>query len=246
MSKKLTTNEFIYKSALIHDNKYDYSNVRYEGNKIKVNIKCPIHGLFLQTPNDHMMGRGCAKCKGVSRLSTEEFILKSQKIHKGLYEYSETKYKNTKTPVVIVCKIHGKFLQKPNYHLCGNGCKKCAYEKNLSKNSFQSKSEIDFLTQQHISIRAQFICGYYVDGFDPNTNTIYEFLGDYWHGNPAIFNPNELNKSLNQPFDKLYNKTFERFHNLKSFGYNIKYIWESDWKIFKKGISKFPKIIEYI
>ena len=25
---------------------------------------------------------------------------------------------------------------------------------------------------------------YYVDGFEPKTNTVYEFNGDYWHGNP--------------------------------------------------------------
>jgi hypothetical protein len=25
-----------------------------------------------------------------------------------------------------------------------------------------------------------------LDGFDPRTNTIYEFYGDYWHGNPDI------------------------------------------------------------
>ncbi|MCK5019133.1 MAG: zinc-ribbon domain-containing protein, partial [Candidatus Peribacteraceae bacterium] len=26
-----------------------------------------------------------------------------------------------------------------------------------------------------------------VDGFDPATNTVYEFLGDYWHGNPEVY-----------------------------------------------------------
>ena len=25
---------------------------------------------------------------------------------------------------------------------------------------------------------------YHVDGFEPKTNTVYEFNGDYWHGNP--------------------------------------------------------------
>lgn len=31
-----------------------------------------------------------------------------------------------------------------------------------------------------------------VDGFCKETNTVYEFHGDYWHGNPDIFPLNNL------------------------------------------------------
>lgn len=30
---------------------------------------------------------------------------------------------------------------------------------------------------------------------------------------------------------------------LKRNGYNVKYIWELDWKQFKKGTDKVPKIL---
>lgn len=73
---------------------------------------------------------------------------------------------------------------------------------------------------------------YRVDGFIPETNTIYEFLGDYWHGNPKLFAKNEFNKHNEISMGELYRKTFERFDNLKNMGYNINYIWESD---FNKG-----------
>ena len=33
-----------------------------------------------------------------------------------------------------------------------------------------------------------------VDGYDHTTNTIYEFLGDYYHGNPNLYKSNEYNK----------------------------------------------------
>jgi very-short-patch-repair endonuclease len=46
----------------IHQDKYDYSKVNYINNKNKVEIVCPEHGPFLQTPNDHKNGSGCPKC----------------------------------------------------------------------------------------------------------------------------------------------------------------------------------------
>lgn len=62
MSRRLTTEEFINRAKEIHGDKYDYSNVVYVDNKTKVEILCPIHGLWLQTPDVHMHGRGCPQC----------------------------------------------------------------------------------------------------------------------------------------------------------------------------------------
>ena len=58
----LTNNEFIEKANKRHDNKYEYSNVEYTSSKDKVNIICNEHGVFNQTPNDHINGKGCPKC----------------------------------------------------------------------------------------------------------------------------------------------------------------------------------------
>jgi hypothetical protein len=63
-SKRLTTEEFIKKAKDIHGDKYDYSLVEYKNNKTKVKIICHEHGPFEQTPNDHLKGFGCPKCKG--------------------------------------------------------------------------------------------------------------------------------------------------------------------------------------
>ena len=81
-----------------------------------------------------------------------------------------------------------------------------------------------------------------MDGYDDKTNTIYEYLGDYWHGNPVKFNANHINKRCGKTCGELYHKTFQRLNNLKSMGYIVKYIWEHDWKQFKRGIDKSPKI----
>jgi very-short-patch-repair endonuclease len=59
------------------------------------------------------------------RKTTEKFIQECQKIHKK-YDYSLVEYVTNKTPVKIICNIHGVFSQIPSHHLKGSGCPKCA------------------------------------------------------------------------------------------------------------------------
>lgn len=56
----------------IHKDTYDYSSVKYKGMRKKVSIICRKHGLFKQTPNNHLMGAGCPLCYNKSR--GEKFI----------------------------------------------------------------------------------------------------------------------------------------------------------------------------
>lgn len=46
----------------VHNNLYDYSLVNYVRNNIPIRIICNVHGLFEQTPKDHLRGRGCGAC----------------------------------------------------------------------------------------------------------------------------------------------------------------------------------------
>jgi hypothetical protein len=56
--------DFINQSNVVHDNKYNYFSSIYINDSTKLNITCPIHGDFLQTPNKHLQSRGCKKCSG--------------------------------------------------------------------------------------------------------------------------------------------------------------------------------------
>ena len=142
----MTTNEFIEKANKIHNNKYDYSKVSYKGTKIKVRIICPIHGEFLQKPNNHLNGQGCPKCgfekerKRNVKWTFEKFIEESNKIHENKYDYSKSEWINRDTKLKIICPIHGEFEQTPRNHLNGQGCPKCGYEK-LSELSRKSVDE---------------------------------------------------------------------------------------------------------
>lgn len=68
--KLKTTEQFITEAKAIHGDRYDYSKVNYTGYNSKVEIICPIHGSFFQTPREHLRGAGCQKClkKGQTKL----------------------------------------------------------------------------------------------------------------------------------------------------------------------------------
>ena len=152
-----TTEEWITKANKIHNNTYNYSKVIYKNSDTKVIIICQEHGKFLQTPHSHLTGVGCAKCSGNYIPTTEEWILKAKEIHIDKYDYSKVKYIRNKSKVIIICKIHGEFLQNPINHSRGEGCSKCAgkyiptteewIEKaNKKHNSIYNYSKVEYKT----------------------------------------------------------------------------------------------------
>lgn len=126
MTKRLTAKEFIQKAILVHGTVYDYSKVLYKNNRTKVTITCPEHGDFEQIPNAHLNSQGCPKCSTNYKDTTDSFILKANNVHNNKYNYNKTIYIKSQKHVIITCKIHGDFSQRPNDHLMGNGCSKCA------------------------------------------------------------------------------------------------------------------------
>ena len=128
-NKTYTTEQFIEKCSKIHNNKYDYSKVKYTHNKDKVCIICPEHGEFWQVANLHLGGCGCPRCNKSNKLTIESFIEKAKQIHSNKYDYSKVKYVNSQTKVCIICPEHGEFWQTPNAHLNGHGCRKCDNER---------------------------------------------------------------------------------------------------------------------
>jgi len=245
--------KFINHSKLIHKNKlhspkngYDYSKSIYVNNYTKTTIICPIHGEFLQTPHQHLGGKGCLKCwlnyLSINRLNnTQFFIKKSQKIHKNVYDYSQSNYIGSGEKIKIICPKHGPFYQTAGHHTNGSGCQKCV--------NVISKPETEFLDYLHIpntkENRQKRINLFRIDGFDSKTNTIYEFLGDYWHGNPKKFNHNDINTHAKKTFGELYQFTLNKFKILKENGYTIKYIWWSDWNDWSKNKMGNIPIIKY-
>ena len=109
---KYTTAQYIQKANEIHGGKYDYSLVKYEGNKEKIEIICPEHGNFWQHAGAHLRGSQCPACSNVQKVTREIFINRATKLHEGKYDYSLVDFSSTSDYVDIICPIHGTFSQK--------------------------------------------------------------------------------------------------------------------------------------
>lgn len=79
-----------------------------------------------------------------------------------------------------------------------------------------------------------------VDGYVPDVKTVYEFLGDYWHGNPVCFEPEYINTFVGKTCGELFTNTMLRLQDISRRGYIVYYIWERDYKnyIYRNGKNK--------
>ena len=178
------------------------------------------------------MGYGCRKCFDCNRVkSTNDFINQANIIHNKKYKYIYTIYTGIDKKVCITCSIHGDFYQTPHIHLMGSGCQKCAKIVSASEIKWLDYINIDNkYRQKTIKVKDTL---FKVDAFNSITNTIYEFYGDFWHGNIKIYDRFQMNNLLNKTFGELYDKTIEREEFLRKNGFNVISMWESDFKVIK-------------
>lgn len=256
---RTTTEDYIDQAEQIHcddtgDPIYDYSNTKYGQNATeKISIRCKLHGVFKQLPGCHLQGIGCADCGRTKanhalRMPIHKFIERAKQVHADvsgnpIYEYCKTDYgEYTSDKVIITCKKHGDFEQTPHNHLTGRKCKKCA-KTNYSQSAIAYLnyiSEINNIVIKHAENGGEFIIQGIgkADGYCEETNTIYEFHGDFWHGNPDLYDDDEINHVNGKSFKLLYENTLKREQNIKDLGFNLIVMWENDWNLFKKTMVK--------
>jgi ribosomal protein S18 len=73
-----------------------------------------------------------------------------------------------------------------------------------------------------------------VDGYCKETNTVYEFHGDFWHGNPSIFNSNDIHPIIKKTFGELYHNTITREEHIIRLGYTLVVMWECEYNKHKQ------------
>lgn len=137
------THKGIYKYHLNNLNELKWSD--------KILITCNIHGDFTQIISNHLRGAGCSSCGRIKqglnkRLTKEEFIKKSNKVHNNKYNYELVDFKYNDDKVKIICPKHGIFEQYVTHHFGKRklGCPKCSYNKRsedrrLTEEEFLSK-----------------------------------------------------------------------------------------------------------
>ena len=171
----------------------------------------------------------------------EEFVIRSKNNPKcrdcegNCFNYDYVNYIDAKTKVDIYCNYHNKpFSMIPNNHSChGQICFRCSKNKQFSEPACEwiegiMENEGIYIQYAKSEEGEYKIPGtrYKADGYCEETNTIYEFHGDYWHGNPNKFNPNDIFKK-NIKFGTKFIKTCIREFELRGRGYNYKCIWGS-------------------
>lgn len=237
-AKELAEKDFINRAIKLHKDRYDYSKTKFINMQSPITITCRIHGDFtLSRAENHLIKNkgNCKQCtKKIRTYTLEYFIEKSSIKHNNYYNYSKSIYINKRSEILIICPEHGEFWQVAGEHMRGRGCPKCP--KFIST---PSQIWLDYLNVPKEYREIKLIMSghkFIVDAYDPITNTVYEFWGDFWHGNPAIFNHNEINAVTKCSYKKLYQKTIDKINLIKCNGYNLIDIWENDWNILKNTI----------
>lgn len=120
---------YIHKAELKFNKRYKYFNLFLSVDD-EIHYICPEHGIIKQKYKLHYHSKvGCPECAKHSKkkvYNTESFIREANLVHNNKYLYTNTKYIDCYTKVVITCPIHGDFEQAPTNHLSGDGCVKCS------------------------------------------------------------------------------------------------------------------------
>lgn len=142
----MSKDEFLKRCFNKYGDRFKYDLTNYNGlTKNKINVICSIHGEFSILPCNHILktSEGCQKCGRVrasknKTRSYDDFLIKSNQIHKYKYIYSEENnntYKNKKSIVKIICKEHGEFKKKAQKHIAGQGCFRCKIDELIKNNT---------------------------------------------------------------------------------------------------------------
>lgn len=127
LSKKLSGgSRFIKLATKKHNGRFDYSKVKYVDYDTPVEIICPEHGSFFQTPKRHYVGTICCpKCVdemvfvGYRSLDNEKFIKKAKELYGDKYDYSKVKYVDYRTKVTVTNSDGEDFEVSPEVFLTG-------------------------------------------------------------------------------------------------------------------------------
>lgn len=228
---------------------------QYNGIHSKLKFQCADnkHPIWEATASSIIQGSGCPICGNqiskithqhthsqfleLLNLRNEEYPLKQVFLSKG------QTYTTQKDKLEFYCNHNHTWNTIPGDIIHRKiGCPFCAASKTFSFMAIDWLSWIAESNQIDIIHRGntdnEYIIPttkYSVDGYCKETNTVYEFHGNYWHGNPRLFDCMDTNERTNTTFGSLYDKTIARENHIKSLGYNIVTIWEDEYDVIKQN-----------
>lgn len=220
---------------------YDY----VPGSSKKQNWKCKKGHIEYKSIAGRVKSGGCLYCKKIKASKEHNFkVLFPEKCKKWNYNKNNLGPENylpgSHAIVWWICYEHNEpyeWRTAIKEVARGSDCPLCA-------KSHISNAGTIWLEKLNIKDREIYInyknTKYYVDG--KKGNTIYEYIGLFWHGSPKRFNPDKIHPINKSKFIDLLYKTIIRFNRLLKLGYEIIYKWEDEkekkyYKISKKKID---------
>lgn len=197
----------------------------------------------------------CPECKTASKRKASTVTLKQKEFEQkilALFPDHKVKgtYVNVNTPVEAFCRKHKlDFFILPNNALYNGyaqcpGCYRSPYDKKnnrVYRTSIISQEWLKFVCKQKGWKFKYLLCSSngpehyikgvgHVDGFHKPSNTVLEFHGDYWHGNPRKYKPDHQTFNGSTAKD-LYKKTKAKEKKILALGYNLITMWELDYRL---------------
>ena len=218
-NKRRSVEEVISAAKIVHGDKYDYSLIKeYKNDRTKYPIICPIHGVYLQTMNNHIKGKqGCPLCgrektTEASTIGFNKWKEVANIIHNNFYSYHEDTYDGIENKTLITCPKHGDFWQKANNHTnLKQGCPHCSHSISSAETEIS-----DFIRNLgfNIETRSKVLGDCEIDILVPSLNFGIEYNGLYWHC--------ELTKDKNYHL----NKTIKA----EKAGIKLFHVFEDEWE----------------
>lgn len=131
---------FINEARRIHGDRYSYDESTYAGARQKLRISCTTHGIYLQSPEVHLRGRGCPKCSDQNRLETQRLVSVKNvigliaKLSDGRVSIVSSTFSSINRTASFECQVHGPYRRLVNTALHSkHPCLKCSNSLLLSR-----------------------------------------------------------------------------------------------------------------
>lgn len=243
----MSTSQFVSRAKDVHGNKYSYNRTLYvynhgRGHGPDVQIYCnTCKEYFWQRSFIHLSGSGCGCCANKirgqqgKRMTEDEFVAKASQLFPS-NEYPIGHYIDYLTPVKVVCTKHQtQFWQKPRDVIHGNNA--CPHCQNKSYSQAALKwlafvEKRDGIKIQHaLEGGEKMLQGVgKVDGWCEDSKKVFEFHGDFFHGNPTVYGMTDFNPVSKELMGVLWLKTMDKEFRVEKAGYEYEAMWEKDWK----------------
>lgn len=239
-----TFDRFLQRAYEIHGNNFSYEKIDINLNSnSNINIRCNTCNFEWKHTKigSHINQKtGCPNCSKQIPWNLDRFLEKARIIHGNKYNYENIQNNNIQANSLlnIICnKCNHGFSQKLSSHITGkHGCPHCAKSRGYSMAQIhwlEIIMEIESIEIQHaLSLEGEYRIPNVgkVDGYCKENNTVYEFHGDFWHGNPNIFDQDKLHPYSKkcETFGDKYQKTLLRDQKIRDLGYNLIVKWETD------------------